>query len=460
MAHGEVVLDFLRNEMGLHGTKEGCREGDCGACTVLVGEPVAAGMLYKTAASCLLPLGSLHAKHLVTIEGLTAPAGLSIIQKALTDEGATQCGFCTPGIVVALTGFLLTSRNFSKEDAIAAIEGNICRCTGYISIRRAAQRLLEELNFNLDDNLTLRHRKLTEAGILPDIFRDIRQRLEQIPPRRDIPDGKAVTVAGGTDLFVQQADKLCTSELNFISRSDKTDAIYNNEDGAGVIDACATVEELRASELFSAAIPQWQNTLQLMSSTMIRNRATVAGNLVNASPIADLAIILLALNASLSIKSPDGTRSLPLDRFYSGYKQFDLHDDETIEKITVPPFDDSFCFNFEKVSRRQHLDIASVNSAAAFYSESGVIVRARISAGGVGPIPMLLEKTSEFLAGQKISRQTIISAMDIAMDEIAPIPDVRGSAAYKRRLLARLIAAHFIVCFPGHNLEDIIDELT
>jgi xanthine dehydrogenase small subunit len=358
---------------------------------------------------------------------------------------------------VALTGFLLTSPTLSIDDAIAAIEGNICRCTGYTAIRRAVAKLVSSLNLAQDSDLEARHEQLHQTGLLPDIFHNIRQRLQGIPAT-SVSHSNGAVVAGGTDLFVQHADELANSRINFIPCSCTSPLeIQNNKI---VIDASATAEELRNSQIFTNTIPPWHSKLQLLSSTMIRNQATVAGNIVNASPIADLSIIFLALNATLLIKSDDTTRELPLDQFYHDYKIFDLKQTEIIDKLTIPILSQEDHFNFEKVSRREHLDIASVNSAALLHTEAGAITSARISAGGVGPTPMFLKKTSAFLKGREINTATILEATQIAESEISPISYVRGSAGYKRSLLKRLVLAHFIECFPNANLEEAVHELT
>ncbi len=460
ISEGEVILDFLRREMKLHGTKEGCREGDCGACTVLIGELSAdeKEINYKTVPSCLTPVGTLHRKHLVTIEGLNNQDTLSPVQQAIVDEGATQCGFCTPGIVMSLTGFLLTGKTLSEEDALTAIEGNICRCTGYTAIRRAVSRLLQNTDLKMDNSIN-RHEYLYSKNILPDIFHDIINKLAAIKPvdTNQYQQDKII-VAGGTDLFVTKAEKMLNEKLHFFTPQSGSNISLDNK--SIIIEAATSTEELRTNKIFSDMIPRWQDFLHLLSSTLIRNRATLAGNIVNASPIADLSIIFLALNAELIISSDTGKRRIALDKFYKGYKEMDLNKKEFIEKIIVHKLPANSHFNFEKVAKREHLDIATVNSAITITEQNNIITAARISAGGVSPTPLLLQLTSEFLIGKPVNPETVIAACTMAKEEVSPISDVRGSAAYKRTLLTRLIIAHFIECFPGHNWQEVINELT
>lgn len=454
---GTVVLDYLRREAGLKGTKEGCREGDCGACTVLVGESTPNGMLYRTAASCLMPVGDLHGKHLVTIEGLTGEE-LSPVQQALVDKNATQCGFCTPGIVLALTGFLLNCTSVNDEEAFAAVEGNICRCTGYASIRRAAQLLVEKIG-SLPADFSDRLKSLVKSGALPEWFFGIDKNLQSILPVSEDGtgnDGTATVVAGGTDLFVQKADDLVKQRARLLSHEPDLAGIRVEGDQV-IIGAMTTVEELREHCWFREVFPSWDDALRLVSSTMVRNRATVGGNLVNASPIGDLSVILLALGAHLIITDLSGEdRKVSLDTFYHGYKQFDLEPGEIVSRIVVPlPSPDSF-FNLEKVSRRTYLDIASVNSAALVTVQDGSIVQARMSAGGVAPFPFFLSKSCAELEGQKLCLEVVNKAIEAALEEVAPISDVRGSADYKRRLLRRLLMAHFVECFPDLEIERLL----
>lgn len=447
---GTVLLDVVRRELGLMGTKEGCREGDCGACGVLVGDRVGDGMRYTTAASCLLPVGDVHGKHVVTIEGLNGDE-LSPVQQVIVDEGATQCGFCTPGIVIALTGFLLNGETYSFEDAVAAIEGNICRCTGYTAIQRACRRLATYPD--LFDRAGRRVESLVRARVLPEYFLDVESRLDTIEPASARGTADPVLVGGGTDLFVQRADQLCREELEFLSRRSDLHGIRQESDQV-IVGSATTTEELKQSAVLDEAIPGWTRAFGLVSSTLIRNRATVGGNLVNASPIGDLSVILLALGCAVSVRGED-VRVIPLSRFFLGYKRVDLCPGEHITSVRIPVPPRGSRFNFEKVSRREHLDIASVNSAMLITDSDGMIGSLGLSAGGVAPVPLFLSQAVAHLRGRTVSRDTVEAALRVVAREISPISDVRGSAEYKSRLLRRLIVAHFVRCFPDRDAGDL-----
>ncbi|MCD4709110.1 MAG: FAD binding domain-containing protein [Candidatus Sabulitectum sp.] len=430
-AGGLPVLDWIRSQTGLKGTKEGCREGDCGACTVVVGKPGVTGVEYSAVCSCLLPIGEIEGCHLVTIEGLTTGDELTPFQRSFYDEAASQCGFCTPGMIMSLTGCLLGSSELSASAAMESLDGNICRCTGYIAVKRAVDRVMEELPSNREDRLEM----LIEEGHVPAYFNTISERLSKLPVHKDPPDG--TVIAGGTDIYVHSSDKLSDEQPGFLSRRDDLNFIHRD---AGVvrIGASITFTQLRESQAIENIFPDMKDFLSRVSSTQIRSRATVGGNIVNASPIADLAIVFLALNASVTT---DG-RSIPLCEFYLGYKKLNMKRGEILTEVSFPIPESGSVLSSLKVCKREYLDIASVNSSMLLKVENGVIHQARISAGGVSPIPLLLAKTGEYLHGRTVSEKTVKDACTVAATEISPISDVRGSKEYKKELLKAQIRAH------------------
>jgi xanthine dehydrogenase small subunit len=454
---GQVVLDFLRRDRRQTGTREGCREGDCGACLVLLGEPRDGRVRYRPVNSCLVPLGDLDGRHLVTIEGLNPPSpqtpALSPIQRALVEQGAIQCGFCTPGFVVALTGFLLEAPRIEEGRALEALAGNLCRCTGYASIRRAVRELLAGYPGGLpaeERPVARRLERLIAWGIVPEYFRQAPARLAELRRGAGKPERpERVLVAGGTDLFVQRPEALLGADLEFLYGRGGL-AEVRKQDGRVLVGAATPMEDLRD-------VPPFGDCLEWIASAPIRNRATVGGNIVNASPIGDLTVILLALGATLTLRGPSGARELALDRFYRGYKQLDLGPGEMLESISFPELKADRRFSFEKVGRRQHLDIAGVNSAACLRLEAGRVMEARFSAGGVAPVPLYLRRTSESLTGREVGPATVKHALRLAQEEISPISDVRGSAEYKRLLARQLLIAHFLRLAPeAIDVEDLL----
>lgn len=454
---GMLVLDYVRYHKNLTGTKIGCREGDCGACTVLIGEMKGDEVKYRSYTSCLTPLGNIHGKHVVTIEGINMN-GLNPIQRAMEDESATQCGFCTPGFVMSLAGFCLSEKEPTQQNAVSAIDGNICRCTGYKSIERAAAKLIDLLPPAGTQN---RLEYVSENNILPAYFAKIRERLTRLSSEQNHSlnghTAEISFVGGGTDLYVQKHDEMKHASIHFMFNKLELNGIAKDGNKC-IIGPSATVTDLSESAIFQEYFPHFSKQAKLISSTPIRNMATIAGNFVNASPIGDFTIFFLALNATIVLSDGSTRRELLLRKFYKGYKQLDKKPGEYIEQIwfELPP--KNMRINFEKVSKRTHLDIASVNSAIAISIDKNQITQSHISAGGVGPIPMFLEKASSYLANMPLSEDVINEAIEIAQTEVSPISDARGTEEYKRFLLAQLIRAHFITLFPELNIEKILSN--
>ena len=437
---GTTVLDFVRYYKNLKGTKIGCREGDCGACTILVGELVNENVKYRTQTSCLMPLANASGKHIVTVEGINKPNDeLTEVQQAMVDESGTQCGFCTVGFVMSLTNFCIDETEKTDEMAVSAIDGNICRCTGYKSIERAAESLTKVLN---QKNGQTRLDFAVEKGIVPASFAGIKTRLSDListNPKSKIQNPKFI--AGGTDLYVQRPEEMVYADAENLF--DNNELRFINETADFVeVGASSVVTDLLESSIFQNLFPNLYKHLKLVSSTPIRNMATLAGNLVNASPIGDMTAWFLALDASIIF---DNNRETRLKDFYLGYKQLEKTEDEFITKIRFRK--DFTHFNFEKVCKRTYLDIASVNTAISLKVDGNLIEHAHVSAGGVSPIPLYLRETSEFLRGKEINKKTISEANKIIQTEISPISDVRGSEAYKRLLLHQLFMAHFVELF-------------
>ena len=451
---GLTLLDFIRYQQQLTGTKIGCREGDCGACTILTGEIKNDKLIYSSATSCLMPLGNAVGKHIVTIEGINMDV-LNAMQNAFADEGATQCGFCTPGFIVSLAGFCMSEKKPSYSSAIDSMNGNICRCTGYKSIERAAAILNEKMQQrNNVDALQF----AVDNKMIPAYFLEIKGRLQKIMftyNGKDKNSMPAKYLGGGTDLYVQQHDTIVDEQIDFLFDKSSLKGISQSGNTCE-IGASTTVSEIAGSQVFQDHFHDLYQYIKLISSTQIRNMATIAGNFTNASPIGDLTIFFLALNARLKLIDGSSSRQIQLKDLYKGYKLLDKSPEEIIEKIYFELPGENDLFNFEKVCKRTYLDIASVNTAIHLRMEDNVITAAGLSAGGVGPIPIYLLKCSEFLTGKKISAALIQELTALAQTEISPISDARGTETYKRLLLSQLIKAHFIKLFPDLPVERLI----
>ncbi len=445
-----TTLEFLREKMEFTGTKEGCGEGECGACTVIVGSLNKYGVIkYRSSASCLLPVGELNHKHLVTIEGVHTKE-LNVVQKTITENSASQCGFCTPGIVMSILGFILSSTEFSQEEAMTALDGNICRCTGYESIKRGVSELLKLISteeMSHENRLGI----LIQKNVLPDYFNNIFARLKKLTNDTTVnyyyDIEKSVVIAGGTDLVVQKTDKLLNEKLVFLSALDEFSYIYEDDFVIKVSSTC-TAEEIRTSDILNKYFPSLRTDLMVMSSKLMRNNGTLAGNIVNASPIGDLSIMFLAMHSKIALKKNGSIRVLKMDDFFKGYKKLDMNPGEIISEIIVEKPTAGYKYSFEKVSDRKILDIATCNTAMLIQLSKNLITDLKITAGGMGPIPLILIKTAEFLNGKELNNENVKEAGIIATSEVAPVSNIHGSDKYKKLLLKHLVLGHFVKLFP------------
>lgn len=453
-----TALDFIRGEKKLTGTKEGCREGDCGACTVLIGTLKGNSVNYISTNSCLFPMERLRGKHLVTIEGLNKKLP-TLIQSEMIKEGGTQCGFCTSGFIVSIANYFLSRSEYTFDDAVSFLDGNICRCTGYEGIKRAIKNVIAHISSNSSEEKN-KIKSLVDSDLLPEYFLTIPKHLKNINHDTSSMRKKKKTVgfiiSGGTDLYVQKWEEVYSGENDFIPN----EKIFNEirfDKNKLIIGGGVTIEEFRISKHIEKFFPQLKEYLKMFGSLPIRNRATIAGNIINASPIADMSNIFLALGASIELSNGKKTETLPLKDFFLGYKILNKQPNDLLTAVTISIPKGNYFFSYEKVSRRKYLDIASVNTSILIEEEYNKIISTKISAGGVAPIPLFLENTSNFLKNKNIESEVVKSASEILLKEISPISDARGSREYKSTLLKHLFFSHFINLFPDNIfVEELI----
>ncbi|CUR61024.1 Molybdopterin dehydrogenase, FAD-binding protein [metagenome] len=447
------VLDLLRG-LGLTGAKEGCAEGECGACAVLVARPDGAGTRWTPVNACLVPAAALDGQEVVTAEGLGSPGNLHPVQAELAVRGGSQCGYCTPGFVCSMAAEYYRADRASLADPDAgpdpehgpngfdlhAIGGNLCRCTGYRPIRDAAWALGAPVP---GDPLAERQSGPAPAPVATrlDGFARPADLAEALSLLAEHPD--ATVVAGSTDWGVEA--NLRGRRAAYVVAVDRVPELRglstDGPDGPGgalEIGAALTLSEVERG--LGDSVPLLAQVWPLFASRLIRNSATIGGNLATASPIGDLAPALLALEARLVLASADGDREVPLAAFFTGYRTTVLRPGELVRSVRVPtPL--ARLTTFRKVAKRRYDDISSVAVGAAFDVVDGTVVRARIGLGGVAATPLRALRTEAVLEGRAWGEETVEEAATVLASEGTPIDDQRASAAYRSAMLGNALRA-------------------
>jgi xanthine dehydrogenase small subunit len=445
----QTVLQHLREDLHCTGTKEGCAEGDCGACTVVLGSLEGGELQLKAVNACIQFTPTLDGKALFTVEDLQQPDGaLHPVQQALVECHGSQCGFCTPGFAMSLWGMYLKQEGRcpavppTRGEIDDALSGNLCRCTGYRPIIAAARRMVELPRVDFDraalaDQLRALQR---DAGAIYSVngqtFHAPRTLDELVAARVAHP--QAVLLAGSTDVGLWVTKQMRTlHDIIYLGHVAELKSVHETGDaieiGAGVTleDAYAAVCRHYPRELTEL----WQR----FASLPIRNAGTLGGNVANGSPIGDSMPWLIALGSRLVLRGPDGERELALEDFYLGYQQKDLHPGEFVQGLRVPLPRPGLAFRTYKLAKRFDQDISAVCAAFAVELDGEVVKSARIAFGGMAATPKRAAAAESVLVGRPWSEDNMKAAMHALTEDYAPLSDMRATGSYRMQAAQNLL---------------------
>lgn len=438
-----TLLEYLRRTRHETGTKEGCAEGDCGACTVVIADDDApGGPTWRAVNACLLLLPLVHGRRVVTVAGLAREGRLHPAQQAMVDHLGSQCGYCTPGVVMSLVEATYRADLDAPWRLDDQLSGNLCRCTGYRPIRDAAAQVA---GARPDDHLS---RRLTEAPVEAPALHHAAQGQRFHAPTT-LPElfallasePEARIVAGSTDLGLDVTRRHtrfpCLIGLDAIPELRQLTAT-----SAGWrVGATVRVADLEAAML--DRVPAIARMLRYFGSRQIKNAATVGGNLCNASPIGDIAPTLLALDATAVIASADGERLVPMDAFFESYRRTALRPGEILAAVEIPSPAVDARVGAYKVSRRRELDISAVSACIAVRTDGATISSARVAFGGMAATPIRARAVEQALEGAPFTAESFARAAERVEGELSPISDHRASSWYRSRVAANLILGFF-----------------
>ncbi|MCO6059605.1 xanthine dehydrogenase small subunit [Pseudomonas sp. MOB-449] len=444
-----TVLNYLREYVGKPGTKEGCASGDCGACTVVVGELEGDRIRYRTLNSCLTFVSSLHGKQLITVEDLKHQGQLHSVQQAMVDCHGSQCGFCTPGFVMSLFALQKNSNGYDKAQTMEALAGNLCRCTGYRPIIDAAEQACcqkQPDQFDAAEAQTVAQLKSIAPRETAELNSGDKRCLVPLTVA-DLADfyvsnPQARLLAGGTDLALEVTQ--FHRELPVMIYVGHIEAMKRIEENGDFIEIGAATSLSDCYETLSREYPDFGELLHRFASLQIRNQGTLGGNIGNASPIGDAPPLLIALGAEIVLRKGNQTRTLPLDEYFLDYKVTARQDSEFIEKVRVPRARKNQVFRAYKVSKRLDDDISAVCAAFNLVIENGVVRKARVAFGGMAGIPKRATACEQALIGAAWYPGTVERACEAVAKDFTPLSDFRASKEYRLLTAQNLLRKFFL----------------